>query len=797
MMSLLTLAPAARADFIVPTIAGGYAWNRPTVTGTAATFQAWDTFTTPAGPNAAQSVMGAGTGDPATMSTGLANLLKGYGGDSAASWTTVNSGGTPNVFDTSAPDNGAFITSGGNIYSFSAAVTPRIEIPNNIDGVAGNNPDGTTTLLFQLRTQGSTPDLSQLLLTDPISGTIVPATSVVVLGSTPAGMGGTITDRLLTFTVPGNADLYTFNFNTGGSSVSLDRIAIDTYWNPVPEPACLGLALLFVTAVRGRRTIKHVMTPGALVMRTLLCALLLTCTAQAHFVFVVPTADGVRVVFSETLETDDAVTVEKLTGLALTARSADGKDVPLTLTAGKHDFTSTLAEVPHRVHGSVAYGVMKRGEGKPYLLQYHAKTLWPGCVATYAMLGETASAEIVPTFAEGRTTLTVLANGKPVPNAEINLVDSDGKKEKVKANDQGVTAPLALKGCFGAWVKIIEAKSGETPDRQKYEEIRHYATLVAEASEAKTTAALPPLPEGFSSFGAITEGGHVYVYGGHAAKTHSYSTETTLGKFRRLNLAKPERWEELEAGVACQGLTLVAHKGKLYRLGGMRPRNAPGEMPDQVSLASCQVYDIAAKTWLALPNLPAGRSSFDAVVVKDTIYAFGGWAMAGAGKESIWATTGLKLDLTQTPVKWETIPQPFVRRALTTVAAEGKVYVVGGLNADGETERTVDIFDTTTKSWSSGPKLPEPDRNGFSAATCTANGHVYANTADGTIWRLNVEGNVWESAGRVAVPRIVHRMLDASAGRVIVLGGATRKENVAAVELLPLSTTTAVSGQRP
>ena len=102
----------------------------------------------------------------------------------------------------------------------------------------------------------------------------------------------------------------------------------------------------------------------------------------------------------------------------------------------------------------------------------------------------------------------------------------------------------------------------------------------------------PPLPEAFSSFGAAVSGDHVYVYGGHTGKTHTYSTDAVTGKFRRLNLADARKgWEELPAGPAIQGLALVAHGGKVYRIGGMQPRNAPGEPADSVSVPTCAVFD--------------------------------------------------------------------------------------------------------------------------------------------------------------------------------------------------------------
>ena len=108
-----------------------------------------------------------------------------------------------------------------------------------------------------------------------------------------------------------------------------------------------------------------------------------------------------------------------------------------------------------------------------------------------------------------------------------------------------------------------------------------FLLLVAGTQAAEAKTAYPPLPEAVSSFGAAVCDGFVYVYGGHSGKAHQYSTETVSGKFRRLSLADPSRgWEELPGGPALQGLALVSHDGKLYRVGGMQPRNAPGDKAD-------------------------------------------------------------------------------------------------------------------------------------------------------------------------------------------------------------------------
>src|SRR6185312_2703718 len=98
----------------------------------------------------------------------------------------------------------------------------------------------------------------------------------------------------------------------------------------------------------------------------------------------------------------------------------------------------------------------------------------------------------------------------------------------------------------------------------------------------------------------VVSNGWLYVYGGHIAHTHVYSTAAVSGRFERLNLADTNtnrKWEALPGGPALQGLNLVAYDGKIYRVGGMGPRNQPREKQETFSVADCARFDPATKQW--------------------------------------------------------------------------------------------------------------------------------------------------------------------------------------------------------
>ena len=295
----------------------------------------------------------------------------------------------------------------------------------------------------------------------------------------------------------------------------------------------------------------------------------------------------------------------------------------------------------------------------------------------------------------------------------------------------------------------------------------------------------PPLPIGVSSFGAAVSDGFVYVYGGHIGTAHTYSTETVTGKFRRLDLANPAKgWEELAEGTPLQGLALVAHGGRLYRIGGMQPLNKPGEKSDNRSTASCAVYTPKTNRWEPMPDMPAGRSSHDAAVAGDLLVVVGGWTMPGGSADSIWHDTTLTLDLSQLNPAWKSIAQPFKRRALGASAVGDQVFAIGGMTWENEVDKAVDILDVKKSTWSSCLPLPGGTMNGFSPAACTLGGLLCVSPMDGNVYELDARKAAWSTIGKLDAKRLVHRIVPISDGRILVLAGASKTGNLASLEVV-------------
>ena len=486
-------------------------------------------------------------------------------------------------------------------------------------------------------------------------------------------------------------------------------------------------------------------------------------TSQAHFVFVVPAGNGVtaRVLLSET---------------------------PLTLVRDEHSFTVSLAPAQRGVVRGIAdLGVTKTGS-KQYLLLYHPKTIVGDAFDERTRLGDSVPIEIVPSGTPGAVRLQPIARGKP-HSGQITVILPDGSQQMADTDDEDFTELFSQRGRYGAWARYWESTPGER-DGQSCAEVRHYATLVFDAGVAiqstqsateRVATRVATLPEATSSFGAAATDGWLYVYGGHVVPTHSYSTEAVSGKFHRLRLADGKTWERLPDGPPLQGMNLVAHGGKIYRVGGMQPQNKPGEPQDIRSVADVARFDPATGKWEALPPLPVARSSHDVVVVGNTLVVVGGWTLKGKEKTE-WPDSIELLDLAAPSLTWTQVPQPFKRRALIAAAVDGKVYAIGGFDEKSQVVHSIAVYDVARRTWSNGPDLPGGAMNGFGPAAVVVNGSLFVSVDDGGLYRMNASTPAWTKVGR-ATPRIVHRLV-ADGRRVLVLGGALSGKNSDLVEAI-------------
>jgi Kelch motif len=124
------------------------------------------------------------------------------------------------------------------------------------------------------------------------------------------------------------------------------------------------------------------------------------------------------------------------------------------------------------------------------------------------------------------------------------------------------------------------------------------------------------------------------------------------------------------------------------------------------------------------------------------------------------------------------LPAPVEEAA--AAAAGGKLYVMGGFNAAGESLSTVYVFDGAT--WSAGPRLPlavdHPSAATLDDRVYIAGGH--SNGRDSVrVFRL--DGDSWTEVAPLHYARGGHALVSV-AGRLYAIGGNTASGNVGPTE---------------
>ena len=444
--------------------------------------------------------------------------------------------------------------------------------------------------------------------------------------------------------------------------------------------------------------------------------------------------------------------------------------------------------------GDVTYGVFSKGESS-MLLHYCAQygSLQTGN-SLVARTGSVLPLSIVAGAKGKKIRIRVLAAGKRAAECELVIVDSQGKTHEVKTNAKGLFAMDKAAGRYLIRAKEVDSKAGKYEGKD-YSEKRTYCTLVldvdgqATVATANTKAAtvrakiaqddsdakkFADIPLGLTSFGGAIANNKLYVYGGHIGKAHSYYESGQNKTLYELDLHSQGEWKSVAKGLGLQGLAMVSHKGKLYRLGGFHAHNKEGEKHDLRSVKDFAVFDFAKKQWQQLEPMPEGRSSFDAVVIQNSIYVVGGWAMKGT--EGIeWSQTAIKFDLSNEKSKWETLPEPpFKRRALSVGFQGDKLVAVGGMQQKGGPTKKVSLFDLNTGKWSDGPELPGDGRmEGFGSSCFNVGGQMVASTYGGNVYKLAEDFSKWVVISKLEEGRFFHRLLPLNDKEFVLVGGAS------------------------
>lgn len=536
--------------------------------------------------------------------------------------------------------------------------------------------------------------------------------------------------------------------------------------------------------------------------------------ASGHFIFLAVTGQdqalgqqagtgaakesSLEVFFSESASPDNPLLLDRLSEMQLWKLSSDAQPRAIQATRANDSLSAkidglTKAATEASIYvASQDFGIREKG-GEKFRLMYYAKTgptvdspAWQNVDAS-----ETIAFDIVPQISGGKIELKLQMNGSPAADCEIVILgpdDSDGEDFEGKSDTDGKYVFTAtMPGRYSIRARHIDNTPGKVgDDADEVDEVaRHYVTLTLDVPASAVpmeVTDISELPTTLTSFGGAVLGDSVYIYGGTTGTSHEYSSEVQNDSLMRMPIAGGQ-WETIAKGPRLQGLALVPHGDKLYRIGGFEARNKKGDDQDLWSGDSVASFDPKTNQWAEMPALPEPRSSFDAVVMNDHIYVVGGWGMAGGGR-STWHETAWKMDLAQDNPRWTAIAKaPFERRALALAAHDGKLFAIGGITAGGETSLETDIYDPKSDSWSQGPELIGPDgMTGFGAAAFATGGNLYVSTVTGSFQRLAADASKWDVIGQTPTARFFHRMLPTSDSTFVVIGGSNMRGRIKVVQ---------------
>jgi N-acetylneuraminic acid mutarotase len=163
--------------------------------------------------------------------------------------------------------------------------------------------------------------------------------------------------------------------------------------------------------------------------------------------------------------------------------------------------------------------------------------------------------------------------------------------------------------------------------------------------------------------------------------------------------------------------------GRIYVMGGQSAPQPPGPF---LVTPSVEAYDPAMNTWSAVAPMPTARVNLAATTGPDgRIYAIGGCTCGLPGNQTL-PTVEVYDPSTN---RWSTAaPMPTPRADLAaTTGPDGRIYAIGGCSPCGFSGRvlsTVEVYDPSTNSWSTGVPMPTP-RIGLATAT-GSDGRIYA-----------------------------------------------------------------------
>ena len=224
--------------------------------------------------------------------------------------------------------------------------------------------------------------------------------------------------------------------------------------------------------------------------------------------------------------------------------------------------------------------------------------------------------------------------------------------------------------------------------------------------------------------------------------------------------------------------------GKVFAIGGEVDKFG------DTAIATVEMYDPKTDTWERKADMPTARAGVSTLVVDGKIYAIGG----GKGKKyqvgAGWVHSGKLLPTIEmydpvTDTWTQKADMPVPRCSNSTCIVDGKIYIIGGVAANGKQGRldSVDIYDPATDTWTKGKSMNHA-RGG--ASVSVVNGKIYVMGGVGwpqipnhpgpflsSVEVFNPETNHWKEIAEMPTPKGFHTASVIN-GKIYVIGGGFR-----------------------
>jgi len=232
-------------------------------------------------------------------------------------------------------------------------------------------------------------------------------------------------------------------------------------------------------------------------------------------------------------------------------------------------------------------------------------------------------------------------------------------------------------------------------------------------------------PRAFSGVASIS--GTIYVMGGYTGSLRQQVTSSVL--FCN-TLATPTCWTSIAPMLtARESLAAVSLNGKVYAIGGDSGATSTTSVG---AVNAVEVYDPTANTWTSKAPIPTATTAAGAVAVNGKIYVIGG---ADANFNAI-LTLAIYDPGTDTWSQAAT-PVPADAAGAFCDVLNGKIYCIGA---------STNVYDPSLDAWSTAAP---PPANAVNAAVVAVNGKIYAvggflgANPTNTVAMYDPAGNTW------------------------------------------------------